>query len=844
MTQDTQFLDRALTLVANGYRIIPIKPGEKRPALDDWQDSHATVGQVKKWASNGFANGNIGIITANNPAIDLDIYDAEMAEKMEAWCLTEFGAAPVRIGRAPKRLLMFYADKPFAKVYADYKDSRGTKHRVEVLGQGQQFVAYGIHPETKQPFRWTTTDQPLVSPADMLPLLTVDQARSVVEQFGTFAKSAGWTFVNGSVGGRRKTDAVDDDDALMHYKRRLKITKPEIEHALQYVPDADDYDRWVMVGMALHHQSQGHPAGLAMWHEWSSTAHNYDPDALDKKWQSFHDAPDNHVAVTFASVLKIANEREKVAKTEEFNRLLNVLRTCNDENEIFGPIAKELAVAVSSDWQMDMVAKKIQDRVLEITSVKPRIETVRKALAASTSRGELMEKGKQPPWCKGWVYLKSNDRFYHVDSKSELTEKGFNAVYDRVVLSEEDRMLGVAVPSSRAAALALNIHHVPTVDHTVYLPGFDKIVEIDGRTCANTFDETSVPAAKAPETDDEFAALAVVQKHFEVLLPDPLERSQVLDYLAYSVQFPAEKIVWGIVMQGAEGAGKTFISVMMARILGSANVGPVSATELQDKFTGWAEGRKLIFIEEIRLHGSNRYEVLDKMKPYVSNEQVTIRKMNCDSYDIPNVANYVMFTNYWDGLPFSRMDRRYYVVATSFQTKEQLDAWNIRYPNYFTSIFSAVRDHADVLRHWLLTRSFGEQFQPKRPALDSSAKIKMRDLSDGSDEADALSDVLDASTDPEVSYTLVNADKLKAAMENAGALVPYGRAFNALLAKAGFHSLGRFKVDPHGPNVRFYTRRPELFPAHRELDAIRQLQQGDGNITAFDSLTHELDPFS
>ena len=832
MSQDTSFLDRALPLVANGYRIIPVRAGEKRPGLDDWQTFRATPGDAKKWASNGFAGGNIGIITENNPAIDLDIYDTEMAEKMEAWCLAEFGAAPIRIGRAPKRLLLYYTDKPFAKLFSEYVDSRGTKHKVEVLGRGQQFVAYGVHPDTKRPFNWTTSDQPLSLPSDMLPVLTQDDARAMLTKFGEFAKAAGWTYKNDNIGSRSSggSDGAADN-ALLSLRPRLKITRAEIEHSLQFVDQADDYDRWIMVGMALHHQAQGHPAGLEMWHAWSEQAHNYDPDALDKKWESFHASPDNHTAVTFASVLKIANAREKVAKTEDFNRLLNVLRNSTDEEEIFGPIARQLAEAVTSDYQLDIVAKKMQDRIHQITEVKPRIETVRKALSKAGSKGELVDNREMPKWCRGWTYLKSDDKFYNIDTKSKLSERGFNAVYDRVVLSEEDRMLGVATPGSRAAALALNLYAIPTVDHTVYMPGGDKIMEIEGRICANTFDETSVPEAKAPETDAERRALHVIQNHFNVLFEDELERNQVLDYLAYSVQFPAEKIVWGIVMQGAEGAGKTFISRMMARVLGAANVGPVSATELQDKYTGWAEGRKLVFIEEIRLHGSNRYEVLDKLKPYVSNEEVNIRKMFGDSYDIPNVCNYIMFTNYWDALPLGRMDRRYYVVATSFQTKEQLEDWNAKHPRYFTDIFDAARDHGDVIRHWLLTRQFSPNFQPKRPALDSAAKTKMRDQSDTSEEADALTDALADSTDPEISARLLNADKVKVAMEFTGATVPYGRAFNALLTKAGFHALGRFRVDPAQPPVRFYTRQPYLFRKGHELEMIRELREGPALLT-------------
>lgn len=837
---DTHFLERGLTLLSNGYRIIPVKAGEKRPGLKVWQDAHATPADVKKWASNGFADGNIGIITANNPAIDIDVYDETVALAMEAWCIETFGDTPVRVGRAPKRLLMYTTDEPFTKMFSEFVDQRGTKHKVEILGDGQQFVAYGIHPDTKQPFRWMSMDEPLDTPADMVPMLTVEQARAALAQFGVLAKAAGWTFKNSSEGRTTAAVPANDDNALATHKPTLKLTMAEIMHALEFTDDAESYDRWIMVGMALHHQSRGKRAGLEVWKEWSSQAHNYDADACDDKWDTFKDNSGKTNPVTFASVLKIANEREKIAKTEEFARVMNLLRTCNDEEEIFGPLAKQLVESVTQEYQLDIVAKKMQERVKEITGVQPRIETVRKALASAKGREGVLEGGgSRPDWCQGWVYLKNADRFYHVDSKSEMTEKGFNAVFDRLVLTEEDKMLGNALPSSRASSMALNLYNMPTIDQKVYLPGMAKILDFNGRMCVNTFDETSVPAAKEPETDEEIAALEKIQNHFRILLPNELERNQVLDFLAYNVQFPAEKIVWAIVMQGAEGAGKTVLLKMLARVMGPQNVGPLSATELQDKYTGWAENKKMVFIEEIRLHGSNRYEIMDKMKPFISNEEANIRRMNTDSYEIPNVTNYFMFTNFWDALPLSRMDRRYYVVATWFQTKEQLDEFNLKNPNYFADLYAAINDHSDVIRHWLLTRTLSPTFQPKRPALDSAAKTMMRDLSEHSDENDALSDALEASHDPEVSDYLLNADKLKAALDMSGVVVPYGRAFNAMLAKAGFHLLGRFRVDPSQTvPVRYYSRKPHLFNGEEKLALIREAR--NDNLLGFDNL----DPFA
>ena len=57
---------------------------------------------------------------------------------------------------APKRPLVFRTNALFRKVDSGFfTDAEGVQHKVEVLGEGQQFVAFGIHPDTRKPYRWS-----------------------------------------------------------------------------------------------------------------------------------------------------------------------------------------------------------------------------------------------------------------------------------------------------------------------------------------------------------------------------------------------------------------------------------------------------------------------------------------------------------------------------------------------------------------------------------------------------------------------------------------------------------------------------------------------------------------
>ncbi len=68
--------------------------------------------------------------------------------------------------------------------------------KIEILGTGQQFVSYGIHPDTHKPYTWTNKlldGEPLRTPLDKLPEVTPEQLRDFAEQAAALLKSLGYT---------------------------------------------------------------------------------------------------------------------------------------------------------------------------------------------------------------------------------------------------------------------------------------------------------------------------------------------------------------------------------------------------------------------------------------------------------------------------------------------------------------------------------------------------------------------------------------------------------------------------------------------------------------------------
>lgn len=85
---------------------------------------------------------------------------------------------------------------------------------------------------------------------------------------------------------------------------------PRVTDALAHI-DPEQYDAWLMVGMALHHASGGADDGLELWDAWASGGltgtlpHNYAGRAdIEHRWQSFH--LDRAGGVTLGSVFSAA----------------------------------------------------------------------------------------------------------------------------------------------------------------------------------------------------------------------------------------------------------------------------------------------------------------------------------------------------------------------------------------------------------------------------------------------------------------------------------------------------------------------------------------------------------
>jgi putative DNA primase/helicase len=192
-------------------------------------------------------------------------------------------------------------------------DGKRNDQRVEVLGAGQQFVAYGQHPDTRKPYEWVdmfggleywkTTDLPIVTAAQLDDLLNeVDEILEAAVADGVGIEVEGSGQADGS-------GQPDDDQWLARLTPKLDLTPAQCSDALSCPGHENvrgsgkDYDHYLNVGMALHHQSDGAQWGLDTWITWGMQSAKFKKGDAERRWRSFGK---NAKTLTFSWVLRNA----------------------------------------------------------------------------------------------------------------------------------------------------------------------------------------------------------------------------------------------------------------------------------------------------------------------------------------------------------------------------------------------------------------------------------------------------------------------------------------------------------------------------------------------------------
>lgn len=298
-------------MLANGYQPIPLNG--KAPIIAGWQKVSIGDAQVDEWAQQ-YSEANVGIRTGQGEsaiyAFDLDIYDPDVVLKVEESVIKTFGKTIKRIGQFPKVMLLYRGKPGASKIQMRWEGGHG----IEILGDGQQFVAYGIHPDTKRPYEWIGDS---LDETDISELPEVD-----MEKVSDWVNNVAPKLVPWLIESKTSSQAAEASHDVLD-NLNLGLTEAQIRVYMDKLDPDAHHDDWRRYGAALHHETHGSELGKQIWLEYCRKGTNYgdgskkagsDANSL-AEWGRFNVNKDKK-PYRFHSVVKLLNSAHPEVKIE------------------------------------------------------------------------------------------------------------------------------------------------------------------------------------------------------------------------------------------------------------------------------------------------------------------------------------------------------------------------------------------------------------------------------------------------------------------------------------------------------------------------------------------------
>ena len=684
-------------LVLAGHKIVPAEG--KIPRLPGWQKLCAGPDDVPLWESALPTHRNTGVLTARTPAVDIDIRDADAADAVEELLRERFGSRGnllVRYGQRPKRAVPFRTEAPFKKIFIEFAapvGPDGKKPRIEVLGDGEQFIVHGIHPDTRQPYAWeggclwnTAHEQ--------LPILNEEEAREfvndaadlLVERFGyqrkqTISERAidARTATRSDIGGA--TDPRADIETL--------------RKAMDVIPNNAGWDEWNSMGMALWRATEGSDAGFRLFDDWSRKSSVYDERNTYDRWNGYDRCPPKSIGA--GSIFYLANRCQPLWRRDDIGILSGKRPDKKEQPEAKSP---------SIDPEQE--------------------EPVNNAQCVSLT--------------DFWAYMPAHSYIY-MPTREPWPGGSVNSRIDPIPLLD---WRGLPVLNKKDEQVTLQasqwLDKNQPVEQMAWAPGHPDIVpdrlvsdggwiERKGVKCLNLY---RPPTIKPGDAEKAGPWVDHVRRVY------PNDAGHIINWLAFKAQKPEVKINHAIVLGGHQGIGKDTALEPIKHAVGPWNFHEVSPAQMLGRFNGFVKSVILRVSEARDLGDVDRFSFYDHMKVYTAAPPDVIRvdEKHLREHAVFNVCGVILTTNHkGDGIYLPADDRRHYVAWSDLTKDDFTEA-------YWDGIWSwyergGIAHVVAYLRGLDLTA-----FNPKAPPPKTPAFWSIVDAGRSPEDAE-LADVLD-----------------------------------------------------------------------------------------------------
>lgn len=458
---------------------------------------------------------------------------------------------------------------------------------------------------------------------------------------------------------------------------------------------ADSYDSWFRYLCALKRDLTD-DLGLKLFIELSANSPGYEGEVdCRRKWDRAPDSDDLHTTchVIFHDAAPVAAK----ALTKESGP--------GDVRRVLRLLALGFADKTTAELVLATIRKQVPDT--RLPGLRTDLAALRKETGphpcADGDNTDGNTGDKVRTLLQEYVYCVGAKVFFNLGTQTQYDKEQFSNCH------AVDFPLGGSARDT-AALTFLNHPEARKVDNITYHPGGDPFITRDGRTYVNTWRRPSL-VPRTGVTDEDIAPFLA---HAEHLLPDKAQQAVIFDFMAYTLQKPERKINWAIFLGGDQGIGKDTLFVPLMKLVGEENHRIVSSDMLTSNFNEWA-ATKLVIIEEMAAFGN--VAIVNKLKPYIAAPpyKLPINGKFLRPYEVPNIGNYVLFSNREDALPLDETDRRYFICWSKAEKRD--DA-------YYRDLYAWFDANLETVYGWLMARDVSG-FSAKGRAPMTEAKLEM-----------------------------------------------------------------------------------------------------------------------
>jgi len=628
-------------------------------------------------------------------------------------------------------------------------------------------------------------------------------------------------------GGQAPT--LDTMDGLEYLAPKLdSVTLEDVKDALDATDPDIDMMSWVKIGMGMRHQFPDQDdEAFELFNEWSSKGEKYeDEEKTQKRWYHFAANTSDRIPVTIRTMLLIAKKAgwdNEAIQQKYYNDLVTYIESIQTFS---GLVERALDKIAASPLLTPTLQESLLNFVVSTAKIsfgqKLSVVSLKKSLRKKHSilrQAEIDQSQKDTPlpkWTRNLAFVSVTGKILRISTGEELDRDKFDSTYGSKLLPTKEQLESMGesdnakirnTPIMRPQDYVLNELLIPVAYDTTYDPrsADDAFVKNSGRTLVNTYQRTH----PTPSEDKKAVAEAgrILKSHVAKLIKENEYQNMFLDFLAYNVQFPGNKVRWAPLIQGGEGCGKGLIARVMRAVMGKGHVKAVDPEKIFSAYNDWAYGAALVVLNEIHSKGMSRYEVENKLKEPIADDHVSINQKFRDHREIENVTNYVLFTNFQDALAISQSSRRYFVIKSPLQRKADIE--RLTRTGHFDEVFEMIDNQPRALRAWFEQYEISAEFNPEGPPPVTQYLKEMQEVTMPEAEQE-LEDILEEAEHALIQQDMISSTTLLTVLNSALTNPTSGKYVCKMLMDKGYTQAGRVAISGVRHRLWFGNNAEEL----------------------------------